>query len=324
MSPRAPNILAATLAALVLFSAAPAASADVVFDGRWHTPGLNDWDGVLTLKAGNRNRLGYVTAPRRRTGGYAADLLVGGNAASERIEFLEANMIPDAEGTAQWWAWSFYIPSDSAIPSIAFVTQTNSKFNGIYCSVARGGASNGLRMMSPARGRPADRWYWTITGGRGSCRIKQIRIPGLRVVKDRWIDFLCHFRWSSSAAGRSNCSYRVHPQRAWRRAFDDAGPNLVSAPEEDGNLRVAQGLYKAEAPPYVHVVQGGLVVADTRTEAAQAAFGDPTLGAGSASDWIDRAKWALIAVALAVAAAVVLVLARGLRHGLRGGTGRLG
>jgi len=328
VSPRAPNILtaaAAALAALVLASAAPAAFADVVFDGRWRTPGLNRWDGVLTLKAGNRNKLDYVTSPRRRASGYAADLRVGGNAASERIEFLEADLLPTAEGKDQWWAWSFYIASDSALPDIAFVTQINSKFNGTYCSAARGGASNGLRMMNPVAGRPADRWYWTITGGSGTCRIEQIRIPRLGVVRNRWIDFLCHFRWSSTAAGRSSCSYRVQPHRAWRRAFDHVGANLVSAPNFAGNLRVSQGLYKAEAPPYVHVVQGGLVVADRRAEAAQAAFGVRRGTAGSTGRWIGQGERTLIVVALAAAAAVaLLVLARGVRDGLRGGTGRLG
>jgi hypothetical protein len=316
---------AAALAALVLAAAAPAASADVVFDGRWHMHGLNRWDQVLTLKPGNRNKLGYVTAPRRRASGYAADLRVGGNAASERIEFVKANLVPAAEGKDQWWAWSFYIPSDSAIPSIAFVTQINSRFNGTYCSVARGGASNGLRMMNPVARHPADRWYWTITGGSGTCHIDQIRIPGLRVVKNRWIDFLCHFKWSSTAAGRSTCSYRVEPDRAWRRAFDRVGANLVSAPDFDGNLSVSQGLYKAEAPPYVHVVQGGLVVADGRAEAARAAFDVWNRTASSTTRRIGQPDRTLITVALAVAGALaVLVLARGVRGGLRGRTGRLG
>jgi polysaccharide lyase-like protein len=263
--------ISAAITALVLLAAAPAADAGLVFDGRWQSPGVNNWDGVLTLKPGNRNKLRYVKAPRRRGWGYAADLRVGGNAASERIEFQE-NLFPNAEGQDHWWAWSFRIARDSTIPSIAFLTQMYSRFNGTYCSIPRGGASNSLRMMNPVRGRRSDRWYWTITGGNGRCRITHVRIPGLRVVKERWIDFTCHLRWSSTPAGLSKCYYRVQPRKAWRRAFKDVGPNLVTAAAADAGLSLSQGLYKAEARPYVHVTLGGLVIADTRAEAQRAAF----------------------------------------------------
>jgi Polysaccharide lyase len=317
---RAPNILRTAAAVLALAAIpAPAASADVVFDGRWSTPGVNHWDQVLELKPGNGNRLRFVTDPRRRSAGYAADLRVGGNDRSERIEFQKGNLLPSAEGTDQWWAWSFYIARDSAIPSVAFLTQANSRFNGTYCSISRGGASNSLRMMSPDRRRRADRWYWTAAGGRGSCKIAQLRIPGLRVVKHRWIDFLCHFRWSSTASGRSTCGYRVQPRRGWRRAFDYRGPNLVSSPDADGNLRIAQGVYKAEAPPYVHVIQGGLVIADTRAEAANAAFGNARPpNASSAARPGDRIRTPLIGGALAaIALLAAFVVRRHAPHGHR-------
>jgi hypothetical protein len=271
-------MLAATLVALALLGVASPAHAEIVFDGRWRTPDVNRWDEAVSLKPGNRNELRYVKSPRRRRRGYAADLRVGGTAASERIEFVKANLFPAAEGREHWWAWSFYVASGSVIPDAAVVTQIHSKFNAAYCSVPRGGASNGLRMMNPVAGRRADRWYWTITGGRGRCRITQIRIPGLAVVKRRWIDFSCRFKWSSTPAGISRCFYRVQPQVAWRPAFDDVGPNLVSSPSVAGNLSVEQGLYKGEASPYVRLVQGGLVVADTRAEAERAAFG--TAGRG--------------------------------------------
>lgn len=311
MNARKP-ISAVALAALVLLAAAPAATADLVFDGRWRSPGVNDWDGVLQLKPGNRNKLRYVKEPRRRGRGYAADLRVGGNAASERIEFQETNLFSAAEGKDHWWAWSFRIARDSAIPDIAFVTQINSKFNDAYCSVQRGGASNSLRMMNAVRGRPSDRWYWTITGGNGSCRITQIRIPGLRVIKSRWIDFSCHFRWSSTPSGLSRCLYRVQPRRAWRRAFENAGPNLVRSPAFDGNLRISQGLYKAEAAPYVHLTLGGLVVADTRAEAERAAFGrGPPAAAttlGSRPETIRKRTPASRAILLVAAAGVAAAL----------------
>jgi hypothetical protein len=268
--------MSAALAALIVLTTPSAARADIIFDGRWRTPGLNSWDWLLNLEPGNRNKLTFVKSPRRRRSGYAADLRVGGNARSQRIEFLEANLFPAAEGKDHWWAWSLRIPSGSVVPSTVFVTQMNSDFNGTYCSIPRGGASNNLRLWNPVAGRPADRWYWTITGGNGSCRIRQIRIPKLRVVRNRWIDFLCRFRWSSTPHGLSKCSYRMQPRKAWRRAFRDHGPNLVSSPSAEGNLRVEQGLYKAAARPYVHLLQGGLVVADTRVQAARAAFGRVT------------------------------------------------
>jgi hypothetical protein len=300
--------ISAAIAAVVVLAVAPAASADLVFDGRWRSPGANGWDGVLQLKPGNRNKLRYVMEPGRRGRGYAADLRVGGNAASERIEFQKTNLFSAAEGKDHWWAWSFRIARDSAIPGIAFVTQINSKFNDAYCSVQRGGASNSLRMMNAVPGRPSDRWYWTITGGNGSCRITQIRIPGLRVVKNRWIDFSCRFRWSSTPSGLSKCFYRVQPHRAWKRAFEDVGPNLVRSPAFDGNLRISQGVYKAEARPYVHLILGGLVVADTRAEAELAAFGRGTPAAATtrASRRRTPTSQAILVVAAAGVAAALL------------------
>jgi hypothetical protein len=300
------NVAGAALVGALVLAPPSAARAALVFDGRWVKPGLNHWDQVVNLKPGNRNRLTFVTQPRRRASGYAADLLVGGNAESERIEFLKADLFSHAEGKAGWWAWSFLIRADSTLPDAVVVTQINSKFNGDYCSVAAGGAANGLRMVNPVAGHRADRWYWAITGGKGACRIKQIRIPGLRVVKGRWIDFLCYFKWSSGPTGVSSCSYRAQPRQAWRRAFAVGGANLVSSPSFAGNLRIEQGLYKGESAPYVHIVQGGLVVARTRDDAVRAAFGEGDVVATRAS----TSHLGVIAAVVAAAAAAAALLVR--------------
>ena len=295
----------AAIAALAMLVVPGTAQGRVVFDGRWSAPGRDHWDAVVSLKPGNRNVLRYVTSPRRRSQGYAADLRVGGSSAAERIEFWRSNLIPDAEGTSQWWAWSVYVPSDRPVPRAVVVLQIASKFNARYCSIARGGASTGLRMTNPVAGRPADRWFWTVTGGRGRCRIRQARIRALPVVTDRWIDFACHFTWSSTAAGRSKCSYRVRPAKAWTLAFSDVGPNLVSAPAAPGNLSIQHGLYKSEARSYAHLVDGGLVVADTAAQATRAAFDEDDARSGEATQATSR----VVAIALVVVAGLSVLAA---------------
>jgi hypothetical protein len=202
--------------------------------------------------------------------------LVGGNDASERIVFLK-DVFARAEGKDDWWAWSLYIPTDSVIPNSVFAVSLFSKFNWPTCGFR--GPANSLYMVNPDPSRPADRWRYILTGGKGgACNVRYLDIPRLPVVKKKWIDFSCHYRWSSADAataetGISKCFYRVEPDTAWTLAFSDVGPNLISTAEFPGSLRVHYGLYKAEAPPYAHFDLGGLVVADTRQEAERAAFG---------------------------------------------------
>jgi hypothetical protein len=260
---------------MTFFAMAPLAHARIVFDGRWLAPGLGNWDTVLSTKPGNANRLSYVTAPRRRASGYSADLLVGGNAASERIVFLKT-VFADAEGQDDWWAWSVYIAANSDIPNAMFAMSLFSKHNQPICGL--GGPANSLYMANPNPALPADRWRYVLTGGLNSCHRRYVDVAGLNVLKQRWIDFSCHYRWSSALAGTpgtgiSTCYYRVLPNVGWTLAFNDIGPNLVSIDTYPGSLSVHYGLYKPESSPYSHFDLGGLVVADSRAEAEQAAFG---------------------------------------------------
>jgi hypothetical protein len=277
------------------------AQAGIVFDGRWAKPGLGHWDMTIFQKPGNRNRLDYVVSPRRRRAGYSASLLVGGNAESERIVFLK-QVFGDAEGKDDWWAWSVYIPSTSEIPNTIYAVSLFSAYNFPICGLR--GPANSLYMTNPDPARPADRWRYILTGGKNSCSVRYADVRGLGVVKDRWIDFVCHFRWSSSAgaAGLSRCYYRVQPARRWRLGFNVVGANLVSSAEYPGSLRVHYGLYKGEAAPYVHVDLGGLVVADTREQAERAAFG--TAQSGAAVSGGAAPRWGRIAL-LVLAAAIV-------------------
>ena len=316
MSARALAV-AAMLAAVIYLAAASTAGAGIIFDGRWNGPGLGNWDETISLKAGNANRLSYVRSPRRAGSNYSADLLVGGNAASERIVFLKT-VFDDAEGKDDWWAWSVYIHANSAIPNSIFLVSLFSKFNASVCGPLRGPA-NSLYMVDPDPSRPADRWRYVLIGGKGTCHVRYVDVPGLRVVKQRWIDFSCHYHWSSVPAGArgtgvSQCWYRTQPSTAWRLAFHDSGPNLVSTNEVPGTLNVHYGLYKPEARPYAHFDLGGLVVADTRQEAERAAFGGratPARPSGTSSG-----PGVLLFVAVGGAAAIALaLLARMLRGG---------
>jgi Polysaccharide lyase len=299
-------IAALAVVAVISLAAPSTARAHIVFDGRWAAPGLNHWDTVLFMKPGNDNRLRYVESPRRRASGYSPDLLVGGNAASERIIFLK-NVFLDAEGKDDWWAWSVYIPADFAIPNSVFVVSLFSKFNWPTCGLR--GPANSLYMVNPDSSRPADRWRYVLAGGKGgACNVRYVEIPGLPVVKQKWIDFSCHYRWSSAEAGTpgtgiSKCWYRVEPNSAWTLGFDDVGPNLISTAESPGSITVHYGLYKAEEAPFAHLDLGGLIVADTRQEAEQRAFGSRT-GAS-----LHRSPSARPGAAVYVAGGVIAVLA---------------
>jgi polysaccharide lyase-like protein len=297
-----------TLAVLACLLSLPVtARADLVFDGRWAKPGLAHWDMTIFQKSGNRNQLDYTVSPRRRRAGYSASLLVGGNAQSERIVFLK-QVFKDAEGKDDWWAWSVYIPSGSEIPNTVYAVSLFSGYNGPICGLR--GPANSLYMTNPDPSRPADRWRYIVTGGKNTCSVRYADVRGLRVVKDRWIDFVCRFRWSSApgATGLSRCYYRVQPARGWRLGFNVVGPNLVSSVEYPGALRVHYGLYKGEARPYVHIDLGGLVVADTRRQAEGAAFGPAQSGAGAASGSTGQSDRValLILVAMIVVGAIVL------------------
>jgi hypothetical protein len=303
---------ATALAAIAITGLAmpSAAHARIVFDGRWSGPGLNHWDTVLFMKPGNRNKLHYVTSPRRRGSGYSPDLLVGGNAASERIVFLKT-VFADAEGQDDWWAWSVYIPGDSDIPNSIFAVSLFSKFNWPICGLR--GPANSLYMVNPDPRRPADRWRYVLTGGKGGpCNIRYVDVRGLPVVKRKWIDFSCHYRWSSAATGRSTCYYRVEPDTGWTLGFDDVGPNLISAADSPGSLMVHYGLYKPEERPYAHFDLGGLVVADTRREAEQAAFGSRGGTGRTHGRSTRRAAIFIAAGAIAALALALLVRAVGL------------
>jgi len=215
----------------------------------------------------------------------------------------------DAEGKDDWWAWSVYIPADSDLPSSVFTVSLFSKFNWPTCGLR--GPANSLYMVNPDPRRPADRWRYVLTGGKGgACNVRYVDIPGLRVVKEKWIDFSCHYRWSSAEAGTpgtgiSKCYYRVEPDTQWTLGFDDVGPNLISSAEFPGSLTVHYGLYKPEDLPYAHFDLGGLVVADTRGEAEQAAFGHRAAPAGRQDPTQPRAA---ILISAGVIALVVLAL----------------
>jgi hypothetical protein len=320
MTARTLTALCATLAAAVALAVAPRAGAAIVFDGRWPKPGLNRWDTILDFKPGNANKLRYVTSPRRRRSGYSADLRVGGNAQSERIVFLK-QVFDDAEGKDDWWAWSVYIPSDSDIPNMVYLVSLFSGDNFPICGIR--GPANSLYMENPNPSRRADRWRYILTGGKATCSIGYVNVRGLRVVKDRWIDFSCHYRWSSSEdpsnTGLSQCFYRVAPRRRWTLGFDVKGANLVSGPVYPGSLRVHYGLYKGESRPYVHFDLGGLVVATTRPEAERAAFGAGTPAGHAASSTPEPSRAPLIVAAAGALAAAALLLVR--RRG-RGGRPR--
>jgi hypothetical protein len=316
MSARA-QAVAAMLAAVIFLAAASTAGAEIIFDGRWNAPGLGNWDETIFQKAGNANRLDYVRAPRRPGSNYSADLLVGGNAASERIVFLKT-VFADAEGKDDWWAWSVYIHANSDIPNSVFLVSLFTKFNASVCG-ARGPA-NSLYMVNPDPSRPADRWRYVLAGGKGTCHVRYVDIAGLRVVKQRWIDFSCHFHWSSAPAGASGtgvsqCWYRAQPSTAWTPAFHDSGPNLVSTNGVPGTLSVHYGLYKPEAAPYTHFDLGGLVVADTRHEAERAAFGAP--GTPAPPSEPSTGPSVLLFVAVGGVAAVALALLARMLHGGR-------
>jgi hypothetical protein len=297
----------------VLAAAAPARG-DVIFDGRWPTPGRDRWDAVVFEKPGNGNHLRYVKSPRRRPTGYSADLRVGGNAASERINFVKVPLFADAEGKDTWIAWSTWFPRDANLPApqnqvnlVAFA----SKFNAVYCDSARGGAASTLFVYNPNPDRRANGWAVKLSGGVGTCSTRSHPIAGLGIPRSRWIDFLCHFRWSA-IGGRalSKCSWRVQPKREWTVGFVDTGPNNVRSAKFPGNLFIHYGLYKGELSPYVHVVQGGLVAAETRREAELAAFGRGRAGAAptaarAASESGSR-TWLLVLVGAAVAALAVV------------------
>jgi hypothetical protein len=324
VSPRAPKILAAAsaaaLAALVLVAAAPSASADVVFDGRWRTPGLNAWDARVSEKPGNRNKLAFVRSPRRAGSVFSADLRVGGNPDSERINFVKSPLFADAEGRDTWIAWSTYIPAGANLPAAPMSNQVNmvalfSKFNVDYCPPA--GAATEFFLYGNDPDKPANRWRVALTGGTGTCELRYKDIAGLGVPRRKWIDWLCHFRWSASpGSALSKCHWRVQPHRAWRLGFADTGPNLVRSPDVPGSLSIHYGLYKGEARPYVHLVQGGLVVASTRADAVRAAFA----GAGSAPGGSDRR--ALLIAAGAIVAVLALIAGRMLVRNTAGVDGR--
>lgn len=308
-----PKPIWALLVALMLLVAAAPARGDVIFDGRWRTPGRDHWDATVFQKPGNRNRLKYVKSPRRRPAGYSADLRVGGNAASERINFVKVPVFADAEGKETWIAWSTWFPRDANLPApqnqvdlVSFA----SKFNAGYCDASRGGAATTLFVYNPDPDRRADRWAVKLTGGVAACSIRTHPIAGLGIPRSRWIDFLCHFKWSA-IGGRalSTCSWRVQPKRHWTVGFADTGPNNVRSAQFPGNLFIHYGLYKGELSPYVHVVQGGLVVADTRREAERAAFGrgrakTPPAAAAAAGE--PGTTWLIVVIAVAVVALAVL------------------
>jgi hypothetical protein len=264
---------------------------------------------TIFQKPGNRNKLRYVVSPRRRRAGYSASLLVGGNAQSERIVFLK-QVFKDAEGKDDWWAWSVYIPSGSEIPNMVYAVSLFSGDNWPICGLR--GPANSLYMTNPDPSRPADRWRYILTGGKNTCSVRYADVRGLRVVKDRWIDFLCHFRWSSAPGGTglSRCYHRVDPTRGWRLGFNVVGPNLVSGPKYPGSLRVHYGLYKGEARPYVHFDLGGLVVADTRTEAEQAAFGSAQPSAAAAPGSMGQSVRAALLILAAAIVAGAIILSR--------------
>jgi hypothetical protein len=301
------TVTCATLALLACLALPVPARAGIVFDGRWAKPGLGDWDMTIFQKPGNHNELDYVVSPRRRATGYSASLLVGGNAQSERIVFLK-QVFEDAEGKDDWWAWSVFIPSASEVPNTVYAVSLFSGDNWPICGLR--GPANSLYMTNPDPRRPADRWRYILTGGKNTCSVRYADVRGLRVVKDRWIDFLCHFRWSSArgATGLSRCYHRVEPAHGWRLGFSVLGPNLVSGPKYPGSLRVHYGLYKGEARPYVHFDLGGLVVANTRAQADQAAFGPTRASADAPSGSTGhstRAALLLLMAAIVVAAIVV-------------------
>jgi hypothetical protein len=319
------NILknvSATVVALALLAAAPAARADVVFDGRWHTRGLNAWDARVSDEPGNRNKLAFVRSPRRRRSGYSADLKVGGNAASERINFVESPLFADAEGRDNWYAWSTYLPADANLPGGRLSSQVDiasffSKFNADYCDPSRGGAASTLFLYSDGRSRRSNAWRFKITGGNGSCTVRTHDIRRLGVPKEKWIDFLCHFRWSAVAGtALSKCYWRVQPRKRWRLGFTDTGPNSVRSPTTPGSLSIHYGLYKAEARPYVHIVQGGLVVADTKAEAVRAAFTAAGTGRSASPRVLMIAGAAIGVVAVLLVGRALLVRSR---HPLRPG-----
>jgi hypothetical protein len=298
--------LSATCAALAALAACAPAHAGIVFDGRWRSPGLDHWDATLVLKPGNRNRLAYVASPRWDGSRYVASLRVGGNAESERIVFVK-RVFADADGRDDWWAWSIFIPRDSHNPNAIYAVSLFSKFNASICGLR--GPANSLFVVNPNPRRPADRWRYMIAGGKGACTVSEVGIPGLRVVRGRWIDFSCHFRWSSAPAGDpqtgiSTCYYRVEPRRSWTLAFDAKAPNLVSSLDAAGSLTIHYGLYKPESRPYAHLELGGLVVADTRSEAERAAFGpaSPPRARTSTSTGHRRAP---VIVAVAIVALMI-------------------
>jgi len=320
MTARVLALLAALLVAAGVLAGPATAAGGLVFDGRWAAPGLDNWDETIILKPGNANRLSYVRSPRRPGSAYSADLLVGGNDQSERIVFLKT-VFADAEGQDDWWAWSSYVHAGSAIPNSLFVVSLFSKFNESVCGSR--GPANSLYMTNPDPNRPADRWRYVLVGGKGSCHVRYVDVPGLAVVRQHWIDFSCHFRWSSAPVGApdtglSQCWYRVQPSTAWRPAFRDSGPNLVSTDEVPGTLSVHYGLYKPEAAPYAHLDLSGLVVAGTRQQAERAAFGGRAAPArpGGASTGGPPAGLFIAAGAAAGLALLALAARNGRRRSL--------
>jgi hypothetical protein len=266
--------LAFALAALLL-TAIPA-SAAVQFDGRWQTPGLNDWAFVDSEHVGNTNVLSYVTSPRRRASGYSPSLLVGGaNKLGERIEY-QRTVFANATGRDAWLAWSIYLPSDSGVFNAMYVTQVKSRFNASLCGNPGSlPASISFRMANPANfTAPATNWIVEVGGGVGSCGKRVYVLPAATfpLTRDRWVDWECHVHWAPTLAGLPLTQCWMRYAGVWVQAFRDTGPNLERSPTFDGDVIARHGLYKAESETqYAHLFLGGLVIADAQVE-AEAAF----------------------------------------------------
>ena len=258
----------------------------MLFDGRFETAGLNSWPGVLILKAGNTNMLTYQTAIRRRSTGYAPKLEVGGdNGLGERIEYGPLSLWENAmEGREVWIASSDRIPSGQVLPGDSvFLWQRNSQFNPQVCAASGLGGGDSISARSPGGGREVNYFTFNTSGGVGRCSQKLWTIPNLAVVRDRWIDWLVHYRFASTTdkGPITELFYRVATNEAspptmgpWVNPISDTTqPNLVRISSSQGNFRWEGGVYKAESyTPCTTVYFGGMVIGPTRADAEAAMF----------------------------------------------------
>lgn len=290
MSARCERLLLFVLVTLLV--AVGSANAAIRFDGRFPSGtapqvtqaggNIGNWAFVDFTDPGNANVLAYNTTLRRGTHA-AADITIKPQA-GERIEFSK-DVFPGTtgEGKDVWFAWSVRLPSKLTdgtpfrLPPIMNLMQIPTRYVATYCGLGH----NQEIGISYTGSTPRDAHIWRaqVVGGNGSCTAKPFTMPQIPIVRDLWYDWSCHYHFTSVAANAQNtCYYRINGS-AWALGFNAPGvANLVRSPSFAGNVQVRHGFYRPGhwAQTYwqnSRVVQGGLVIADTRAEAEAAAFG---------------------------------------------------